>query len=111
MLTYIQACDCDLGDRDQKLGFDLGTMLRYTLATWAESTVFCIVVYCACPDKVATLCLLCLCHFVFKVEQCFQDLDNILIKSLQSVQKVMINDKHCFEMYGYDILLDAKLKP
>ncbi|XP_030067061.1 putative tubulin polyglutamylase TTLL9 isoform X3 [Microcaecilia unicolor] len=45
------------------------------------------------------------------VEKLFQEMDNIFIKSLQSVQKVIINDKHCFELYGYDILIDQDLKP
>ncbi|XP_034551382.1 probable tubulin polyglutamylase TTLL9 [Notolabrus celidotus] len=45
------------------------------------------------------------------VETLFKEMDNIFVCSLQSVQKVIINDKHCFELYGYDILLDQNLKP
>ncbi|XP_032375624.1 putative tubulin polyglutamylase TTLL9 isoform X2 [Etheostoma spectabile] len=45
------------------------------------------------------------------VETLFTEMDSIFVRSLQSVQKVIINDKHCFELYGYDILLDQNLKP
>ncbi|XP_041377177.1 probable tubulin polyglutamylase TTLL9 [Gigantopelta aegis] len=44
-------------------------------------------------------------------ERLFQQINNVLIFSLQSTQRIMINDKHCFELYGYDILIDSKLKP
>jgi hypothetical protein len=26
-------------------------------------------------------------------------------------QNIIINDKHCYEMYGYDVMIDAELKP
>eukprot|EP00795_Rhopilema_esculentum_P001587 gene1587-16040_t len=47
------------------------------------------------------------------VSNLYRLMDEIFIKSLQSVQRVMINDKHCFEIcrYGFDILLDSDLKP
>ena len=44
------------------------------------------------------------------IAKVFQQMNEIFIKSLQSVQKSIINDKHCFELYGYDILLDSNLK-
>ncbi|KAK3085866.1 hypothetical protein FSP39_009817 [Pinctada imbricata] len=48
---------------------------------------------------------------VVSVKKAFKSIDNIIVKSLQSVQKIIINDKHCFEMYGYDVLFDSDLKP
>ena len=48
---------------------------------------------------------------VERVNTLFFDILMIMIRSLQSVQKTMINDKHCFELYGYDILIDENLKP
>ena len=41
------------------------------------------------------------CISLFQVETLMRDMDNIFIKSLQAVQKVMINDKHCFELYPF----------
>lgn len=44
-------------------------------------------------------------------DKCFDEIKNIIYISLKSVQSVIINDKHCFEMYGYDILIENNLKP
>ena len=41
------------------------------------------------------------------VDACFEEINNIIFISLKSVQNVVTNDKHCFELYGYDVLLDA----
>ncbi|XP_071824335.1 probable tubulin polyglutamylase TTLL9 isoform X2 [Apostichopus japonicus] len=50
-------------------------------------------------------------HGLEQVEELVREMNTIFIHSLLSVQKIMINDKHCFELYGYDILIDTDLKP
>ena len=46
-----------------------------------------------------------------KVNEAFQQIQDLIVKCLQSVAKTIINDKHCFELYGFDVLLDDNLKP
>lgn len=45
------------------------------------------------------------------VNQLFHDIKMLIARSLFAVQHVIIQDKHCFELYGYDILVDQALKP
>lgn len=46
-----------------------------------------------------------------KVNNLFCAIQDIVLFSLFAVQKVMIQDKHCFELYGYDIMISSDLKP
>lgn len=44
-------------------------------------------------------------------ERVFDDINWIIVHSLKAVQGVMASDKHCFECYGYDVIIDDNLKP
>lgn len=45
------------------------------------------------------------------VNALFHNIHMLILRSLLAMQNVMIQDKHCFELYGYDILIDDALKP
>jgi len=46
-----------------------------------------------------------------RVNLLFEQIQLLIIRTLLSAQKLIINDKHCFEVYGFDILIDDKLAP
>lgn len=45
------------------------------------------------------------------VEKLFDDMNWVFLHTLKAMQGVIINDRHCFELYGFDILIDNALKP
>jgi len=40
-------------------------------------------------------------------DRLFLAIQSTILQSLLAVRQVMVNDKHCFECYGYDLLIDA----
>lgn len=46
-----------------------------------------------------------------RVEWSFAEIRDIIIRSLQSVQRSILPSRNSFELYGYDFMLDADLKP
>lgn len=44
-------------------------------------------------------------------ERLFDQISWVIIHSLKAVQPILASDRHCFECYGYDIIIDNKLKP
>lgn len=48
---------------------------------------------------------------VAAADKLLEDMKLIVVNSLKACQAVMINDRHCFELYGYDIIVDDTLKP
>ncbi|KAI1719421.1 tubulin-tyrosine ligase family domain-containing protein [Ditylenchus destructor] len=50
-------------------------------------------------------------HGVDVIEKLLAAIGWIVIYSLRSVQALIMQDTHCFELYGYDVILDEDLKP
>ena len=46
-----------------------------------------------------------------KLAKLQREITRVYLTTLKSVQNVILNDKHCFELYGFDILIDSKLRP
>lgn len=46
-----------------------------------------------------------------RVNEAFSKIQKLIIHTYKSVQNIIINDKHCFELYGLDIMFDEDLKP
>jgi hypothetical protein len=44
-------------------------------------------------------------------QRCFADIQALVLLTLRSVQRLVIQDPHCFELYGFDVLFDDSLKP
>lgn len=44
-------------------------------------------------------------------EKLFANITWCIVHSLKAVVPVIANDRHCFECYGYDIIIDNDLKP
>ncbi|KAE9009643.1 putative tubulin polyglutamylase [Phytophthora fragariae] len=45
------------------------------------------------------------------VDRLFFSIQSLITRSLLAVQPTIIQDRHCFELYGYDVLIDSALKP
>lgn len=44
-------------------------------------------------------------------DKLFGNISWLIVHSLRAVAPVMVADRHCFECYGYDIIIDNTLKP
>ncbi|XP_003748597.1 probable tubulin polyglutamylase TTLL1 [Galendromus occidentalis] len=44
-------------------------------------------------------------------DELFDNIRSLIVHSLKAVSSVMNSDRHCFECYGYDIIINEELKP
>lgn len=50
-------------------------------------------------------------HGAERANQLFGDIQQMILRTLFAVHKVLIQDKHCTELYGYDVMIDETLHP
>ena len=50
-------------------------------------------------------------HGAGEVTELFYAIQSLMVRSLLAVQNTIIQDKHCFELYGYDVMFDEALDP
>ena len=50
-------------------------------------------------------------HGVSTSKKLFDEINWLYVHSLKAVSNVINNDRHCFELYGFDVIIDSELKP
>ncbi|KAK7198354.1 tubulin tyrosine ligase protein [Novymonas esmeraldas] len=50
-------------------------------------------------------------HGAARTNQLFGDIQQMIMRTLFAVQKIMLQDRHCSELYGYDVMIDDALHP
>lgn len=50
-------------------------------------------------------------HGPERTNKLFGDIQQMILRTLFAVQRILIQDKHCAELYGYDVMIDDELRP
>ncbi|EPY25853.1 tubulin tyrosine ligase protein [Strigomonas culicis] len=50
-------------------------------------------------------------HGADRAKELFEDIQMMILRTIFSVERIMINDAHCTELYGYDVMIDDQLHP
>lgn len=50
-------------------------------------------------------------HGAARTNQLFGDIQQMILRTIFAVQKIIMQDKHCSELYGYDVMIDDTLHP
>jgi tubulin polyglutamylase TTLL9 len=46
-----------------------------------------------------------------EVQKLMNSIDNIIVRTLQSAHQLVVQDRHCFEIYGFDVIIDSHVRP